>query len=141
MKNIIRIIIAAIVMSFSLMSCNHNRSILFTDDNFVRMFSEIYIDYEDYLENEIIIEGVFTKSVIDENTYFMVVRYASGVCEHHEYEPIGFEIDIDEDIESYENKWVRVTRELSVYYENESPILFISNPVIELIGDKGDPYI
>ena len=144
----INTMVVIVIMCIIMSSCNIdkqviNDEIIFSDDNFVNEYFEIYASYKEYLGKEITLDGQFYISNKDLETYYMVIRYAYGICDIHEYEAIGFEIDvpINMNMSAYENKWVKVKDMLDVYYEDDEHFLILRDPSLTILGDVNERYV
>lgn len=151
MRKIISFLLLIISIAL-LVGCDNNKEDLQVDINInnkkdtkeiIKVMEKVYLDYiydiylnkEEYLNNIIEVEGIFT-SKYDENSYY-VYRLSDTIQEHDGEEEIkevmvGFKFDWNGKIPN-ENDWIKVIGTLK---ENDNSIV-IDATSVEIMKERG----
>ena len=104
---------------------------------FIGQVNEIYLNVGDYLGKTIKLEGIFKKSVYQDSTYYLVVRYGLDDCCGDAN--IGFEVRWPHFPTEYpaEYSWVEATGML----KQQGPYLFLELSSLIVLDRRGSEFV
>ncbi len=142
MKKVIFILIINIFLFTScLKSLSATQMLILDDDNYDEKYIDIYTNRERYNNMKISLCGKYEIFDNGENTYYYVTRYGIGVCALHEYEYMGFELQIKNPPDIEEQSWVRVEGYIECYLENGVEFLRIADAQISIEDSPEIVYV
>jgi uncharacterized membrane protein YcgQ (UPF0703/DUF1980 family) len=107
---------------------------------FIAQVNNVYLNYKDYLEKTIKLEGIFKKDQvgISDESYCYVLRYGPGCC--GDDGNVGFEVAWEKDREKpYPDvdSWVEATGVLKMEERNTYKYLFLELSSLNALNSRG----
>lgn len=106
-----------------------------SENAFVAKINEIYTNTDNYLGDNIIIEGCFEKQTYNDKEYYYVYRTGPGCC-GNDGAMCGFEFTYNGDIPTTDD-WIRVEGILDKYEEDGQTYLTLNASKVDVLTQRG----